>query len=314
MKKWLKIELTILTLIVLLSSIGSCNEKTETKKEVSKETKEQTLPKKKKLTSDFKKYWYASNAEITSYQLQMARYGEEREGKSVLIFVTEPFLADKQVKADGKNPDNISVLKLNSTKKFLTGIYPYSIMTSSFYPVYDNQHAIKVSTSVQEWCGHVYAQLNNREQYEFTSHSYFESDADQTFTIEKAVLEDELWAKIRIDPKGLPLGNFNAIPSFEFLRMSHKEFKSYEAVASVHTENRISTYEVNYPELNRTLKIDFTDSFPYTIEGWTETSKSGFGSNERTMQSSATKINSLRTPYWSQNSNKFLYLRDSLGI
>ena len=86
------------------------------------------------LSPEFKEYWYSGEAEITSYKLEQARYGELREGKAVLIFVTEPFLADKQVKANRSNPENIPVLKLNSTKKYLTGIYPYSIMSSSFYP------------------------------------------------------------------------------------------------------------------------------------------------------------------------------------
>ncbi|MEP0134348.1 MAG: hypothetical protein ABJJ25_08975 [Eudoraea sp.] len=137
------------------------------------------------LTPAFKDYWYSGEAEITSYKLEQARYGELRDGHAVLIFVTEPFLADKQVKADRSNPGNIPVLKLNSTKKYFTGIYPYSVMSSSFYPVKDNQHAIKISSSVQEWCGHVYAQLNNKEEFEYEAHSYFEGEADQEFIMEK---------------------------------------------------------------------------------------------------------------------------------
>ncbi|MEL6484568.1 MAG: septum formation inhibitor Maf, partial [Bacteroidota bacterium] len=129
---------------------------------------------KKPLSEDFKKYWYSGEAELTSYTLQQARYGELRDGEAVLIFVTEPFLPDVQVKADGSSPTNVPVLKLNATKNYLTGIYPYSIMSSTFYPVHDNQHALKTSLSIQEWCGHIYSQLNNREQFEFTSHSYFE--------------------------------------------------------------------------------------------------------------------------------------------
>ncbi|MGB5358593.1 MAG: septum formation inhibitor Maf, partial [Eudoraea sp.] len=73
------------------------------------------------LSPEFKEYWYAGEAEITSYKLEQARYGELREGHAVLIFVTEPFLADKQVKADRSNSENIQVLKFNSTKKYFTG-------------------------------------------------------------------------------------------------------------------------------------------------------------------------------------------------
>ncbi|MEC8831778.1 MAG: septum formation inhibitor Maf, partial [Bacteroidota bacterium] len=173
-------------------------------------TKEQ--PPKNPLSDGFKKYWYAGEAEITSYQLSQARYGEIRDGKAVLIYVTEPFLPEEQVKANNSNPENVSVLKLNATKKFMTGIYPYSIMSSTFYPVYDNQHAIKTSLSVQEWCGHVYSQLNNRDKFEFTSHSYFEGEADQAFSMEKVILENEIWTKIRINPDNLPVGDISIIP------------------------------------------------------------------------------------------------------
>ena len=39
----------------------------------------------------FAKYWYKGKAEITSYKLQQARYGEMYEGTAVTIFVTEDF-------------------------------------------------------------------------------------------------------------------------------------------------------------------------------------------------------------------------------
>jgi len=315
MKKLVKLELTVIALILILSSIGSCKKKVENKTNVNDLAQESIVIKpKKKLSRDFKAYWYAGNAEITSYQLEMARYGEIRKGKAVLIYVTEPFLADKQVKADGSNPSNISVLKLNSTKKFLTGIYPYSIMTSSFYPVHDNQHAVKVSTSVQEWCGHIYAQLNNKEKFQITSHSYFENEADQKFELEKTVLENELWNKIRINPSDLPVGDFMAIPSFEYIRLGHKEFKAYAVTATLTENEGLSTYEIKYPEFNRTLTINFTSVFPHTIESWLDTYKSGFGSNAKTMSTEATKISSLKTPYWQQNKNEHLFLRDSLRL
>ena len=76
------------------------------------------------LAEEFKKYWYNGTAEITSYKLEQARYGEIREGSAVMIYVTEPFLPEQQVKADNSHKTNIPVLKLNSTKNYITGIYP----------------------------------------------------------------------------------------------------------------------------------------------------------------------------------------------
>ena len=40
-------------------------------------------------TETFKNYWYTGKAEVNSYNLQQTRYGETREGKAVLIFLTE---------------------------------------------------------------------------------------------------------------------------------------------------------------------------------------------------------------------------------
>ena len=313
MKTWLKLELSTLLLCSLICILESCNEKPkETEEQVPKTQKEK--PAKKNLSSEFKEYWYAGDAEITSYSLQQARYGETRDGKAVLIYVTEPFLYDKQVKADQQNSTNIPVLKLNTTKNYLTGIYPYSIMSSSFYPVYNNDHAIKVSFSSQEWCGQVYAQINNRDAFEVMSHSYFEKEADQNFNLEKTILENEIWNKIRIAPEDLPQGELRIIPSLEYLRLSHKELKAYAATASLNEDAETRTYSISYPELERTLEITFEKNFPYSIQGWTETFKSGFGPNAKQMTSTATKMETLKTPYWQQNGNKDLSLRDSLGL
>ncbi len=268
----------------------------------------------KKLSEDFKKYWYAGNAEITSYQLEQARYGEMRKGTAVLIYVTEDFLPKEQVKADQQNADNIPVLKLNATKKFNTGIYPYSIMQSTFYPVADNQHAIKISSSMQEWCGHVYAQLNNRKKFDIMSHSYFQNEADQQFSIDKAILENELWAKIRIHPEDLPKGNIKVIPSLEYSRLKHKEIRPYAAKATIKNQENMTVYTLDYPELKRSVSITFNTAFPHEIESWTETFKSGFGTNAKKLITKATKIKRIKSAYWNKNSNKDEVLRNELGL
>ena len=269
---------------------------------------------KTKLSDDFKSYCYSGQAEITSYKLEQARYGELRQGNAVLVYVTEPFLTIEQVKADRNNTDNISVLKLNSTKKYLTGIYPYSIMSSTFYPVYDNQHAIKVSTSVQEWCGHVYSQLNNRDSFEIESHSYFEGEADQQLSLPKSWLENEIWSKIRINPADLPQGLIEMIPSFEYIRMAHKEFRSYKATATLKEVGQMMVYSIEYPDLNRSLEIEFSLNFPYTISGWSETFKSGYGPNAKTLTSKAVKLKEIRAPYWRKNGIKDEVLYKELGL
>lgn len=261
-------------------------------------------------TPTFNEYWYGGKAEITSYSLTQARYGELRKGDAVLIYVTEDFLPKEQVKADKQNPDNISVLKLNSTKNFNTGIYPYSIMQSSFYPVSDDRSALKVSGSVQEWCGQAYTQINARKMFEITTHSYFENEADKQEKIPPAILENELWNKIRIRPEQLPTGEQSIIPSVEYCRLMHKDAKAYKASALLVKDNETYTYTIFYPELDRDLSIKFNSSFPYEIMSWTETYKQG----ALKLSTVATKIKTIKTDYWTKNKNEFGFYRDSLGL
>lgn len=315
MKKLIRFELLGLLLLLVFFVITSRNKDDKAPETKEENTVEQPIAPKGSLQESFKAYWYAGDAEITSYQLQQARYGEIHKGKAVLIYVTEPFLPEKQVKAEQSSPNSTSVLKLNATKTFVTGIYPYSIMSSTFYPVYDNQHALKASVSIQEWCGHVYAQINNRKQFEFTSHSYFEDEADQQLTLEKHFLEDEIWTKIKINPCNLPVGELKIIPGLEYIRLRHKVPGVYKANATLTREKEgTRAYTLTYPELQRSLTIYFSAAFPHTIEGWTEEVKIGIGPSAKVMSTKATKLNTLKTPYWNQNTNSDTGLRDSLRL
>ncbi len=260
------------------------------------------------LSQEWQDYWYAGKAEITSYKLEQSRYGEARDGTAVLIFVTEDFLPDEQVKANRQNTTNIPVLKLNATKKFITGIYPYSVMNSTFYPVKEKDHAIKVSQSMQEWCGHIYTQINNRAQFEVMSHSYFEGASDKEFELPKTILENELWTQLRMDPAELPTGTIEVIPSLEFIRMNHAKVKAYKAQATL-TEN---TYTLTYPELERSLVITYNPSFPFEIEKFEETTKNR--RSGKLMKSTATKIKTIKNAYWGKNSNADQEIRKELGL
>ena len=108
-------------------------------------------------TSDpetFADLWFDGQAELNRYKLTQSRYGESHKGHAVLIFVTEDFLPDKQVKSESVDREltgAVPVMKLNFTKEFITGIYPYSVMTSSFLPLDpgDPPNPLKVTASVQ---------------------------------------------------------------------------------------------------------------------------------------------------------------------
>ncbi len=307
MKKILLFGLSLVSIIVFLaySTIPS-----KTSEETGKENAEA-------LSEEFNRYWYSGEAEVSSFQLEQARYGEIHSGKAVLVFVTEPFSKTKQVKADNPQKGDISVMKLNSTKKFNTGIYPYSMMTSTFVPVKGkNNQALKVTTTSQEWCGHTFTQLNNRKgKFQIESRSYFESEGDQDLTLENTIIEDELWTKIRLNPEALPVGEHLVLPSFFYLRLKHKTIKAYTANIQKQpvANNRIS-YKINYPDLNRELKIVFSDKFPYEILEWEETYGSGWGSNAKKLTTKATRIKTIKTDYWTKNSNTDLPLRKELGL
>ncbi len=273
---------------------------------------------------DFNGYWYGGEAEITSYKLEQARYGEIHAGESVLVFVTEPFSKSKQVKLDNwrdESADNVSVMKLNMTKKFLTGIYPYSMMMSTFTPVSADQYPdpFKVTTSSQEWCGHTWMQMNLDEGgYRVRGFSYFESEGDVDLSIPNAILEDELWTRIRLNPSGLPVGEVNIFPSTFYLRLRHRAMEVKKAntklmsvESSDYSKEAHQMYEIKYDD--RTLSIYFESDFPYTILGWEETYMSGFG-NPEVLTTKSKRINTIKSAYWGKNKNKDREIRKELGL
>lgn len=261
----------------------------------------------------FKAYWFEGKAELGRYALRQERYGEIREGDAVLIFVSEDFLPDKQVKADSSDRARtgaLPVLKLNLTKKFVTGLYPYSIVTSVFTPLDRSGHprTLKTSTSVQEWCGHVWLQLNLRGNvYHFTGHSYFESEADRRYELPAVVLEDEIWTRIRLAPRTLPTGSIEMVPGGEYSRLRHRDPAVESVTATLSVADGVGTYTLDYPELGRSLTIRFEQAFPHGILGW----------EERIAGRPATRAERthvIRTDYWTKNGTGDEALRGQLGL
>jgi len=271
----------------------------------------------------FKSYWYSGKAEITSYKLEQARYGELHSGYSVLVFVTEDFSEQKHVKLDSPEragSDRVKILKLNRIKKFDTGIYRYSMMDSVFTPVDINRHpnTLKVSSSSQEWCGNTFNQLNLKNGgYEVESYSYFESEGDRNFDLGKEFLEDELWTRIRIDPSSLPQGEIKIIPGTMASRLTHRELSVQTAIATL-TQNpgdpALMNYKLSYPGSGRSMLITFDKEFPYEIVSWEESYKSGFGENARELTTRATLQKTIVTDYWNKHSPPDRVLREQLGI
>jgi hypothetical protein len=134
------------------------------------------------VSDSFWAHWGDGRAEMNAYTLTTPRYGQLRHGRTVLVFVTEDFTDAQRVKSDGGHDDEYPVLKLNEARDFQTGIYDYNVMTSTFLRI-DGRGAfgmpVKVSLSVQEWCGSVYEQLLARgSELVLHGHSYFDGEAD----------------------------------------------------------------------------------------------------------------------------------------
>ena len=270
-------------------------------------------------TSQFSDYWDQGLAEITTYDLQQERYGEIHPGSANTIFVTEPFSQSKQVKLDypSRTPkDNIPVLKLNMTRKFYTGVYPYSTMLSIFTPqdLKANPHSTKAVLSAQEWCGQSYSQLNLKgDNYNLEQRSYFEAHGDKTLRLDKAILEDEIWSTIRINPERLPQGIVQVIPSLFYTQLSHQAPNAVRATGTLEHKGEKSTYTLYYPKYDRTLTIHFASEFPYYIESWEEEAYS-IGGDSKKMKTTATVKARKMLDYWSKHDLEDAPLRKELGL
>lgn len=264
----------------------------------------------------FGRYWNQGKAEITRYHLDQARYGEMHAGEAVLIFVTEPFLRDRQVKLERGDPGKgVPVLKLNFVRKFFTGLYPYSLMTSTFTPVDSpTSRALKVASSSQEWCGQTFTQVNLHDgRYEGLLRSYFEAEGDREFDFAQAWLEDELWTRIRLAPETLPVGDVEVVPALQYARLWHKDVRPEKARASLQSEKTNSAYTLEYAGIPRKLVIRFENAFPYKIVGWEETTPGGFDSRSL-LTTKAIATGSLLLDYWRRHGNADAHFRNQLGL
>jgi len=272
-------------------------------------------------SQNFRDYWYNGQAEISRYQLDQVQYGAVNPGEAVLIFVTEDFRTDTQVKLESDAKDKAtSVLKLNSIRRFVTGIYDYSLYSSVFTPIdtkqYERSH--KVTMSAQDWCGQVYTQLNlNGGKYDVMKRSYFEKDATEDFKIAAAWLEDEIWTRLRMNPAALPMGETQVIPAAYAARLAGQKLEPQKALGTLadykgdaFTGKALQQYSLNYPAAQRELRIVFEKAFPHAIAGWEET----YPSRGKTLTTRATKTEQVRSDYWSHNAPVDTTLRKELGV
>jgi len=259
---------------------------------------------------DFWQHWGDGKAELNGYTLKQPRYGALREGKAVLVFVTEDFSDALRVKADpGRHPaaDVYPVLKLNAVRDFQTGIYDYNVMTSAFLRVAPGWPVAKVSFSSQEWCGHVWHQVaprNGRLQGLF--HSYFDGEADGTDDLpfpKDGVLEDALPILLRgWNGAYLKAGETRSVPflpSLLWARLNHRPLAwttarvaraaSPRSVTVAAGRFQVDVYSVELAD-GRKLGLEIEASAPYRLVRQT-----GPEGEELALRGST------RLPYWQLN-------------
>lgn len=198
------------------------------------------------LQENFWKYWSDGKAEINRYIVVQQRYGTNRPAEVFTIYVTEPFDAQKQVKVDNpaqQGQNVVPVLKMNKSKKFQTGIYPYSTMTSVFTslsPFYTDSAEfptgsfVKTTFSAQEWCGMTFHQLNRRKNgMESSSYSYFEAEHDNRTLLplqSSTIFADELFILVRELITPLHTSPVQLYPTLEYRRLFHIPFLAQSVV------------------------------------------------------------------------------------
>lgn len=295
--------------ISLVMVQGSC---AQTKSKIASPNVEQVM-----------KQYGSGQAEVNVYDLKQNRYNDVRQGNLTAIWVTEPFLLDKQVKNESNTSKNTTdVLKNIRIKKFNTGVYDYTISMSLFTPINRKQfpNTPKVSCSSLEWCGQTFSQLNLKgDQYTSTLFSYFEQEGDNENKVNASLLEDELYSLIRMDASLLPEGSIELIPSLSYLRLIHKETKAYKATAKVNKYEggtfkgeELKEYVLSYPSLRRSLKIIFESSFPHQIVGWTDEYPSVF---DQKIRSTVVTLKETRMlDYWNMHGVEDEGLRKELGL
>ena len=253
-------------------------------------------------------YWDRGQAEVARYDLVQSRYGQPREGHAVLVFVTEPFRTDTQVKDErGADPAaSERVLKLNRIQRFTTGVYDYSMMQSVFTP-FEGGRTFKTTTSIQDWCGHVWSQLNlDGDAYRVTGHSYFESEGEESSEIQAAWLEDELLNVVRLNPDLLPTGSIDVIPGAFDARLRHVPQVPQSAIANLADgADGIRRYSLQYTN-GRRFEIDFEPAAPFGILAYREIL------GRQKTEARRTHVEMMA--YWGRSGRGDDGLRESLGL
>jgi len=272
--------------------------------------------------SGFWDHWGDGRAELAGYTLRIPRYGELRTGEAVLVFVTESLDPQTLVKPDVPRDGTIPVLKLNDARDFQTGIYDYNLMTSTFVPLDGRQPRgvpVKVAFSSQEWCGHVYDEVEVKgDGLTHAWHSYFEGEADgrETHDVPRGAVFGDAAAIYARDLAGpwIAPGEQREIqwfPRAQHARFSHEPARFARATLSREADTRSITVPAGTFQVRRTTvevggrtgSWDVEVQPPHRLIAWS------WSDGERGELTGST-----RQPYWTQHGEGDETLRARLGL
>ena len=254
----------------------------------------------------FWRAWGDGKAELSGYAVTTTRYGAPREGRIVLIYVTEPMDRRNWIKDDaGDVPPEarVNVMKLNNVLKFQTGIYPYSVMTSVFAPVDawgpERFAPAKIAMSAQEWCGLVYEKvMPGRESFEREVRSYFHAEGDSDTTVKTppgTLYEDALLIQLRELDGPFARGKDwvgSIVPSLWSQRKSHAAPGPLAATIKRENASRdgvpVTRFTLTYGSVVTTYDVE--KAAPRRVLGW----KTPGGDEARLLKTA-------RLPYWQLN-------------
>lgn len=265
----------------------------------------------------FTQRWSDGRAEMSGYRATVNRYGELRPAEVVLVYVTEPMSRRTWIKDDdARGDDRVGVLKLNASLKFQTGVYPYSVLTSVFAPV-DRWRAeafapVKISLSVQEWCGHVFhAVWPGDDRFASQVMSYFASEGETREDVPTpagALYEDALLIQLReLDgpfAQGAPWRG-SIVPSLWNARRAHRPLRPVDATitrAEASLDGApVTRFELRYGDVVRTFDVEREGD--RRVLAW-------HGSDGE----DARLLRTARLPYWQLNHNGDERQRESFGL
>lgn len=265
----------------------------------------------------FTSAWSDGKAELSGYRAIVPRYGHLREAELVLVYVTEPMNRHTWIKDDdARGADRVDALKLNVSLKFLTGIYPYSVMTSVFTPVDDwggeRFSPVKISMTAQEWCGHVFAGVwPGRDRFESQVVSYFASEGeahDRVTVPEGTLYEDALLIQLR-ELDGPFAGGRDwrgsIVPTLWGVRRAHEPMRAVPATITRSEANDgdtpVTRFVLSREGFRRTYDVE--RAAPRRVIAW----QSSDGEDVHILRTA-------RLPYWQLNDPGNETYRDQLGL